>query len=64
MRTATEQFGPTNLLVNCAAIFPGATLDDFSWSDYDSVLQINLAAPIEACLAWAELQGPSSPAES
>lgn len=46
--------GPSQLLVNCAGVYLASTLPDFSWESYDTVMQVNLAAPLEACLAWLD----------
>jgi 3-oxoacyl-[acyl-carrier protein] reductase len=50
--TVRARFSCTPVLINCAGLFDAHDVDGFNWADFDRSIQVNLAAPIELCLAW------------
>lgn len=49
------RFGLPQALVNLAGIYRVRTLEEFSWSECDEYLDVNLRGPIAAALAWERL---------
>lgn len=52
LESVRTRFGTARVLVNCAGAFEGDSVSNFSWGAFDRSVQVNLAAPIEVCLAW------------
>jgi NAD(P)-dependent dehydrogenase (short-subunit alcohol dehydrogenase family) len=49
VQTTIEQFGHLDILVNCAGIYPRATLEDTTEAFWDHVLAVNLKGPFFLC---------------
>ncbi len=52
-REAAEQLGPVSLLVNSAAIWPRAAIDECTQEDFDLAVEVNLRGPF----FWARYLG-------
>jgi NAD(P)-dependent dehydrogenase (short-subunit alcohol dehydrogenase family) len=56
IRRSRDVHGPPDALVNCAGVYAAETLDEFEWASFDHSVMVNVAAPIEATLAFAAVR--------
>ncbi len=57
---AVHQAGPIDILINSASIFPKNRLDEFTWDDLESNIQINAFGPLVLARAFAAQQREGS----